>query len=155
MKRKRPCRDAQDDRPTKRHEVTKGKQDSQIRKVATALSTVHHNVLSPYYHKVCTLRSFLLSQLPTSSRVRRRRLDAYQKEDGTSLLDACLVGVSREPSVSLTKARKDDFCCFTQSQYHATGAFSGKTLRYSMNEVGHFLLLCCHFRTKVSDLYWL
>lgn len=142
MKRKRSCRDAQSERPTKRHEVTKGKQDSQVPKVATTLSTVHHNVLSSYYHKVCTLRSFLLSKLPTSSRVRRKRLDAYEKEGGTSLLDVCLVGVSKEPSDSLTKARKDDFSCFTQSQYHATGAFSGKTLRYSMNEVSHSLIMC-------------
>jgi hypothetical protein len=151
MKRKRSCHDAQGGRPTKRHVETPATQGLHVPKVPAALPTIHHNVLSSHYHKVCTLRSFLLSKLPVTSRVRRKRLDAHGKEDATCILDTCLVGVSREPSTSLSRCRKDDFTSFTQTQYSATGAFSGKTLRYSMKEVRHRFHFCCNFRTTRSN----
>lgn len=135
MKRKRPCQYAQGDRPSKRHHAIKGEQDFQNPKGAATLPTIHHHVLSSCYPKVCTLRNFLLATLPASSRVRRKRLSSHGREDDTCILDISLVGVSKEPSISLTRSRKDDFASFTQSQHCATGAFSGKNVRYSMNEV--------------------
>lgn len=151
MKRRRSCHNAQNGRPAKRHAQAPGKQGHQVSKVSAALPTIHHNVLSSYYHKTCTLRSFLLSKLPATSRVRRKRLDAHEKQDGTGILDTCLVGVLKEPSASQARARKEDFSTFTQTQYTATGAFSGKTLRYSMKEVRHWLNFCGLRRIRISD----
>ena len=37
---------------------------------------VNHQLLSLYYHKVLTLRDYILSQLPSSSKARRRRITA-------------------------------------------------------------------------------
>jgi hypothetical protein len=135
MKRKRPCQCAPGDRPSKRHHAINREQDSHSPKVAAALPTIHHHVLSACYPKVCTLRNYLLASLPASSRVRRKRLNAHGREDDTCILDVSLIGVSKEPSLSLMRSRKGDFASFTQSQHRATGAFSGKTLRYSVNEV--------------------
>ncbi|KEF53771.1 uncharacterized protein A1O9_10172 [Exophiala aquamarina CBS 119918] len=140
MKRKRGCQDAPSDRPAKRHQATTSKKDIQKPRAAAVLPTVHHSVLSSYYPKVCTLRNYLLANLPASARVRRKRLGAHGREDETCILDATFVGLLKEPSFSVTISRKDDFASFTQSQHRATGAFSGKTLRYSMKEIVDFVI---------------
>jgi len=138
MKRKRRCQGATGGRPTKRHHATDANQSIINKRAATAaaLPTIRHNVLSSCYPTVCTLRNYLLASLPASSRVRLKRLSAHGQEGENCILDDTLVGVLREPSISLARSRKDDFASFTQSQHRATGAFSGKTSRYSMNEVG-------------------
>lgn len=135
MKRKRPCQGAPGDYPAKRRHATKANQDIPKPEAVAGLPTIHHNVLSLCYPRVFTLRNYLLANLPASSRVRRKRLIAHGREDETCILDATFVGVLKEPSISLTRSRKDEFTSFTQRQQRATGAFSGKTLRYSMNEV--------------------
>ncbi|KAL1981064.1 hypothetical protein VTN96DRAFT_3129 [Rasamsonia emersonii] len=100
-----------------------------------------HPVLSRYYPRVVTLRQYLLEQLPSSSRARRRRIaslgrqqtstvkapftdEGLDKQDHGSddnsalvdLLDSTLVGVLKEPNQDITQARQRDFAAFTQSE---------------------------------------
>lgn len=98
---------------------------------------IHHDVLSSFYPRVCTLRNYLLDALPTTSRIRRRKLTAFGKHDPLSVLDTCLVGVSRQPSLSVKESRKVDFVTFTQNSYRATNANTGRTQVCSIHEVGH------------------
>lgn len=96
---------------------------------------IHHGVLSSFYSRVCTLRVFLLAQLPPTSRVRRRTLSAFAEDNAGSILDTCLVGILKEPSISIKESRKVDFITFTQSQQRATSGTNIHTQRCCMNEV--------------------
>ncbi|KAI0486254.1 hypothetical protein F4859DRAFT_362594 [Xylaria cf. heliscus] len=71
-------------------------------------SQVQHPVLSQYYPQVQSLRDYIITQLPSSSRIRRRRVSAVgiaSKPDGTPLsdiersigvlLDSTLIGLSK------------------------------------------------------------
>lgn len=98
---------------------------------------IHHDVLSSFYPRVCTLRNYLLGGLPTTSRIRRRKLTAFGKDDPFSILDTCLVGVSRPTSLSVKESRKVDFVTFTQDSYRATNANTARTQASSIHEVGH------------------
>lgn len=100
---------------------------------------IRHTVLSSLYPRVCTLRSYLLASLPASSRVRRRKLTSFERDEATCLLDTCLVGILREPSIALQESRKVDFATFTQSQQRATGACTDRAQPCCMKEVGHTL----------------
>jgi telomerase reverse transcriptase len=91
-----------------------------------------HPVLSQYYPRLVTLRQYLLEQLPSSFKARRRRiaslnanvplnLDPHnQSIDHDSiianLLDSTLVGVLKESNQSIDHARQRDFAAFTQSE---------------------------------------
>ncbi|KIW17443.1 hypothetical protein PV08_04637 [Exophiala spinifera] len=101
---------------------------------------IHHGVLSSFYSRVCTLRVFLLAQLPSTSRVRRRTLAAFAKDHADSLLDTCLVGILKEPSSSITKSRKADFITFTQTQQRVTNGTNIHTQRCCMNEIVDFVI---------------
>lgn len=74
-KRKRNrCRPSVEDRPGKRIKKDDGKATDSA--CPTVSPVVQHPVLSLYYPYVLSLRQFLLSGLPASSKVRRRRLVA-------------------------------------------------------------------------------
>lgn len=94
-----------------------------------------HPVISLYYRQVLTLRQFLLQQLPSTSKARRRRILSLKpsaaKTDGdenaagqkpgsgqnpASLLDTTLVGVPKKPVPTVDNTRQRDFIAFTQSQ---------------------------------------
>lgn len=92
--------------------------------------TKTHPVISLYYRQVFTLRQYLLRQLPTTSKSRRRRIASLRpsgsagkaEQDGhtvsplADLLDSTLVGVLKEPSAKVNSDRKRDYQVFTQSQ---------------------------------------
>lgn len=99
-----------------------------------------HPVLQRLYPKVLTLRHYLLAQLPTSSRGRRRRISqlglSTVAENSTStrhvdtelgqLLDSALVGLfpgsSTESEEQVTRERRHDIDLFTQQRLQgATG----------------------------------
>lgn len=91
-----------------------------------------HPVISLYYHQTLTLRQYLLQQLPSSSKSRRRRIAslkapgdeqarAYAQYGPTAqslvdLLDTTLIGVPTGPSSGSRASRQRDFTAFTQSQ---------------------------------------
>jgi len=104
--------------------------------VRGALPEVHHSVLSLCYAKVYTLRVFLLTNLPPTSRVRRKRLSSTTLDDGNPILDTCLVGILNEPSMAVKQSRTRDLAAFTQSQGRGTAGPSGKGQSSCMEEVG-------------------
>lgn len=92
---------------------------------ATRNDHTAHPVISLYYREVLTLRHYLLRQLPTSSKLRRRRIaslgSSTAPEHGETqpladLLDATLVGVLKQPSPKVDSERQRDYRAFTQSQ---------------------------------------
>lgn len=93
--------------------------------------TTTHPVISLYYRQVFTLRQYLLRQLPTTSKLRRRRIASLHSSGSSltgkvekggdtviplaDLLDSTLVGVLKEPSAKVNSDRKRDYQAFTQS----------------------------------------
>lgn len=90
-----------------------------------------HPVISLYYNHVVTLRQYLLHQLPSSSKTRRRRILAKTLVDDRDaadrlahLLDTTLVGV-KDSIPPVDKSRHRDFTAFTQSQDRSQGTDTG------------------------------
>ena len=96
-------------------------------------------VLALCYPKVLTLREYLLTRLPTASRVRRKRLETFSDPAQTGLLDTCLVGVLNEPSPETQKERAQEFVVFTQTQGTASACLTGREQSCSIEEVCHRL----------------
>ena len=105
-------------------------------------SHVHHDVLSSFYPRVCSLRAYLLSSLPATSRVRRRTLTAFRKDDAPSILDTCLVGVLKQPSLSVRESRTREFAAFTQTLSRTTASDSSRPQSCSIEEVGQPISIC-------------
>ncbi|KIW30624.1 uncharacterized protein PV07_06357 [Cladophialophora immunda] len=135
MARKRKCAEATSNRPTKQQ-----KSANYDRAGPLHVSTIHHAVLSSYYPKVCTLRSYLLTALPTTSRIRRQKLTLFGKHDANALLDTCLVGILKNTSISVKESRKTDFATFTQSQYRATDPDPRRAQSCYIDEVVDFVI---------------
>ncbi|OAL28381.1 hypothetical protein AYO20_09498 [Fonsecaea nubica] len=136
MARKRKCLEAASNRPTKQQKAANHGSVGPHH----LSSSVHHPVLSAYYPRVCTLRSYLLGALPATSRTRREKLATFGKNDAVDLLDNSLVGVLKNTSTSVKQARKTDFATFTQSQSRVTGADTGRTQPCSIDEVVDFVI---------------
>lgn len=108
--------------------------------VATSV-TVEHPVLSRYYRRVVTLRQYLLQELPSSSKARRRRITSAGKQDENNktnpnasavaasiqgrsdggidfarFLDSTLVGLLHCPSPAELEARQREYAIFSQSE---------------------------------------
>ncbi|KAI0409745.1 hypothetical protein F4802DRAFT_161281 [Xylaria palmicola] len=88
----------------KKHHDNKEQDDSQ----SWVNSQTRHPVLSQYYPQVQSLRDYVLNKLPSSSRIRRRKVSAVGIANGSSnmplnqveqslgaLLDTTLVGLSK------------------------------------------------------------
>ncbi|KAJ6013379.1 hypothetical protein N7540_007970 [Penicillium herquei] len=82
-----------------------------------------HPVISLYYRQVFSLRQYLLNQLPTTSKLRRRRITSLRSSPDRSniqplvdLLDTTLVGVLNESSPTVQSERQKEYRAFTQSQ---------------------------------------
>ncbi|CRG91151.1 telomerase reverse transcriptase [Talaromyces islandicus] len=98
-------------------------------------STQSHPVLSRYYPRVVSLREYLLEELPSNSKARRRRIASLGKprdkdveraangdsnesdKDLAALLDQTLIGAFKNAaSAAVVEARQRDFAAFTQSE---------------------------------------
>jgi hypothetical protein len=137
MARKRKSAETTSNRSLKRHKATN--QGPVGLQEPSSSPDVHHNVLSCFYPRVCTLRNYLLACLPATSRVRRRKLTTFGKDDAASILDACLVGVLKQPSLSIKESRKVDFAAFTQTQLRETANNTGLVHPCPIDEVGNLL----------------
>lgn len=119
-------------------------QDGPINKrqrTATTSVTIEHPVLSRYYRRVVTLRQYLLEELPSSSKARRRRITSAGKRDENKktglnvsaiaastqgsadgginfarFLDSTLVGLLHCPSPAELEARQREYAIFSQSE---------------------------------------
>ncbi|KAJ5677257.1 uncharacterized protein N7477_002890 [Penicillium maclennaniae] len=83
---------------------------------------ITHPVISLYYRELLTLRQYLLTQLPVSSKLRRRRIaslansTAEPTQSLADLLDSTLVGVLKQSTPRVDSERQRDYRAFTQSQ---------------------------------------
>ncbi|ETI28779.1 hypothetical protein G647_01230 [Cladophialophora carrionii CBS 160.54] len=136
MARKRKCPETTSNRAQKRAKSANRDQNG----VRERSPYLHHSVLSSFYPQVCTLRNYLLAGLPTSSRVRRRKLTGFGKDEATSILDTCLVGLLTQPSISVRESRRIEFATFTQTQARATGANTGRAQPCCIDEVIDFVI---------------
>lgn len=122
-----------------------------------ATGSTSHPVLSLHYPRVLTLRNYLLSKLPPSSRSRRRQVallgstelavDATVPPDANpekcsdsrkalaDLLDSTLVGIRHELEPDVEDTRHRDFIAHTQSQSKLTGISSLNGANSSQSEV--------------------
>lgn len=162
MKRKRSAHSCAGGR-----KKTKGA-DDQSTKATTVNAT--HPVLQRLYPEVLTLRQYLLSRLPSSSKNRYRKLSqlghaipAGDKNTAdldnavVQLLDSALVcnpGVQleKDKATSFSEEREKDIEAFTQQRSQSTPGGTFKPGYYRQSEVGHtkhHLLIV--FRSKNYD----
>ena len=98
------------------------------------------SLLDLYYPKVQSLKDFFLTQLPATSRVRRRRIETLATGDVSTLLNSTLVGILTEPSLEVQKSRAAELVAFTQTQRGLPDNDSGKTQSCSSEEVVEFVI---------------
>lgn len=146
-KRKRPARSGEESAPKKLKTVDEERVESLM---------VEHPTLCLFYTQVVTLRSYLLSSLPPSSRSRRRKisgvghhersingdsrkLDLPNRSDNdgclAALLDKTLVGIPQHQTHVLDQTRQRDFASFSQ-QANLTTRSSFEEGTSSIVEVG-------------------
>jgi len=91
-------------------------------------------ILSQYYPSVVTLREYVLSRLPTTSRIRKRKISRLGTAIGvltkvetevSRLLDTTLVGLSGEP-YDQTDERWGKWVTFSQKNDESHVSLSGK-----------------------------
>ncbi|EKD17210.1 telomerase reverse transcriptase [Drepanopeziza brunnea f. sp. 'multigermtubi' MB_m1] len=107
-KRKRPARDHGD------HHRDQKRQKGMASSSHGVDPVVRHALLAKYYPRVLTLREYLVSQLPSSSKIRKKKIlhvgrNAEDKETDQKLsqfLDQTLVGVSRFKEAPSEERRK-------------------------------------------------
>lgn len=107
------------------------------------------DLLANYYESVLSLRQFLLSRLPSTSKSRRRRLVAYgrsneQTSAAAHFFDSTIVGVDAKVGPSVEEARDRDFSSFTQSPDRSSLCVSGQSQKSHFEEAStistrHFL----------------
>ncbi|KAI9683334.1 MAG: hypothetical protein M1829_005404 [Trizodia sp. TS-e1964] len=96
---------------------------------------LEHSVLLSYFPRVLTLREYLLSKLPASSKSRRRKILSLGPADkGTGkcletgelakLLDTALIGIARDAQEEDGQARRKELLHFSQKQLAATNQSS-------------------------------
>lgn len=126
--------------------------DRQHTTTTTTDTVLDHPSLSPYYSRVLSLRAHLLSKLPPSSKLRRRRLACLGGKHGnvdrdgrrstglvtgkqlSEFLDSTLVGVS-EDSPGLVTGGRVDRALFARPQSMSTCASALDTETCSQVEV--------------------
>ncbi|OKL61688.1 hypothetical protein UA08_02399 [Talaromyces atroroseus] len=124
-----------------------------------AAAAHEHPVLSRYYPRVVTLRQYLLEELPSSSKARRRQVltlgkpkharstdisvstseKPTQRNEGTDMnlahfLDSTLVGIRKDVSPAVLNARHKELVAFMQSEERST-LFTDTEQRSAQSEV--------------------
>ncbi|KAJ6121653.1 Telomere reverse transcriptase [Penicillium capsulatum] len=107
-----------------------------------------HPVISLYYRELWTLRQYLLHQLPSSSKLRRRRIASLgvhkttesRDEPLVALLDSTLVGVLKQSSPKDDSARRQDYIAFRESQSHSILASTDTGATSPQSEVVDFVI---------------
>ena len=122
-KRKRPQKPSSGPTPSSQTSITVAPGRFESSKGSVVRDNHSHPVISLYYRQVLSLRQYLLTQLPVTSKLRRRRITALRASpDRTNvqpladLLDATIVGVLKASSPTVDSERQKDYRAFTQSQ---------------------------------------
>ena len=118
---------------------------------------VKQALLNQYYQRVHSLREYLLSRLPTSSKIRRKKIislgrkvaDKEKDQKLAQFLDQTLVGVSKETGHS-EEERQQQWIAFSQNADDSHLANLSGVGVYSQAEVG-FLILPIVFLLAISE----
>lgn len=138
MKRKR--RANADANPSKRY-------CSGVENRTLAIGHPINPLLTQYYHEACSLRQYLVSRLPKSSKKRRRRVLHYGQSSNQSsdlpcdsalseLLDTIIVGTSKSVSVGSVTDLDNDISVFTQQVSETDISIAPSSGRLTQSEVG-------------------
>lgn len=130
---------------------------SQRKKVKTHVGdqtpTIRHTVLDQFYLRVCSLRDYLLSQLPPTSKIRRKKVAAIGKPSSNpnspvseiersvgGVLDNALVGVPESPACNTADKRWEHWATFSQkgdeSYVSLSDGNASSSSKFSQPEVG-------------------
>ncbi|PGH29534.1 telomerase reverse transcriptase [[Emmonsia] crescens] len=141
--------------------------------------SIYHPVLSLYYPRVVTLRSYLYEQLPLSSKSRRKKVASLglEKQDGSDsspyslssqqvgagvqqtkeeiqalagILDSTLVGILKEPDSAINNSRQKEFAAFTQSQVRSSMECTDIGATTSQSDIVDFAILTLFNRYRGS-----
>ncbi|EQL28452.1 hypothetical protein, variant [Blastomyces dermatitidis ATCC 26199] len=142
--------------------------------------SIYHPVLSLYYPRVVTLRTFLYEQLPLSSKSRRKKVASLgqEKREGSSqppsyslspskvgvrvertneeiqnlarTLDSTLVGILKEPDSAVNISRQKEFTAFTQSQARSSLECTDIGATTSQSDIVDFAILSLFNRYRGS-----
>ena len=97
-------------------------------------------VLTSCYPKILTLREYFLARLPSSSRVRRKRIKEWQDSTPERILDTSLVGILSEPNSELQQERARELASFTQTQRALNASNTARGQTCSLAEVIDFVI---------------
>lgn len=136
-KRKRPSIEVTD-ASQKRSKKTKKTPEVNLHPAQSAHH--HHPVISRYYSQVVSLRTFLLSSLPSSSKSRRRKVASIDNKLA-HLLDTTLVGIDKQPDEATTQSRQRDLAVFTQSQARSSRDSTDTGASCPQSELVDFVIL--------------
>lgn len=129
---------------------------------APPLATIQHAVLSRFYPRVYSLRDYVLSRLPPTSKIRRKKVAAIGKPDGTqnpplsdiersvgNLLDHTLVGILEDATCIPADDRWGRWTTFSQKgdESYVTLSDGIADSKFSQSEVGQPLNPELHKRT--------
>ncbi|OJD10445.1 hypothetical protein AJ78_08549 [Emergomyces pasteurianus Ep9510] len=132
--------------------------------------SVYHPVLSLYFPRVVTLRTYLYEQLPLSSKSRRRKVaslgvekqardyhppnsvSSQQVDTGaqrtkeeiqalTGILDSTLVSILKESDGAISNSRQKEFAAFTQSQARSSLECTDIGATTSQSDIVDFAIL--------------
>ncbi|OJD24892.1 hypothetical protein ACJ73_03741 [Blastomyces percursus] len=142
--------------------------------------SIYHPVLSLYYRRVVTLRTFLYEQLPLSSKSRRKKVASLglEKREGSGQplpysfspskagvgvdrtnekiqalagnLDSTLVGILTEPDSAVNISRQKELAAFTQSQARSSLECTDIGATTSQSDIVDFAILSLFNRYRGS-----
>lgn len=100
-------------------------------------------LLNNCYREVKTLKNYLLDALPTTSRVRRKRILSFpdESQEHSELLNNSLVGLFGRPPDSTLAQRQQQLAQFTQTR-RATQPHSATDQQCTLDEVSQKADLC-------------
>jgi telomerase reverse transcriptase len=104
---------------------------------------LQHPVLSRYFPRVVTLRTFLLSRIPISKQKKLANAGLAPDKRGSqgNILEETLVGVLNETSSHVDKLRQQEFLTFTQDPERSTDSSgAGSTPEHDIAEIVDFAI---------------
>ena len=118
------------------HERKKRKKNSTI---SSLNSSWKESTVSSYYPRVLSLRAYVLSHLPVTSRRHRRSLENADKNllgaELNYLLDSTLIGVLKEAAPAIDSIRTQELLAFSQQKRAAQTGTAGPPSTSTIREV--------------------
>ncbi|RYO83600.1 hypothetical protein DL762_006049 [Monosporascus cannonballus] len=134
----------------------------------SAVTGIQHALLEQFYPHVRNLRDYILSRLPPSSRLRRKKVAAIGKvgespnsalsdveQSVGALLDSTLIGISAKLSCGSTDDRWEQWTTFSQKgdESYVTLSDGIAGSRFSQSEIVDFAIWLLFSKTKASDTW--